>query len=227
MIQALVLDLDDTIYLERDYVRSGFRSLAAQLAPDGQAMESELFEFLWSGFEEGVRGTAFDRLLESFPSLKDEMAVDLLVETYRNHDPQITPAEPAALETLFESELPVFLITDGPPVGQGKKLAALGLSEVFTEVFMTDRWGVEFRKPHHRAFEEVERASGLSGGGLAYVADNPAKDFIAPNERGWLSVRLRMPGQLHERAEPESAPATPALEVSSLARVQDLLGDQI
>ena len=33
---------------------------------------------------------------------------------------------------------------------------------------------------------------------FAYVADNPQKDFAAPLQLGWLTVRIRRPGSLHE-----------------------------
>ena len=47
---AIVFDLDDTLYLERDYVRSGARAVATWLAPqlglDPVAMASELLAFV-------------------------------------------------------------------------------------------------------------------------------------------------------------------------------------
>ncbi|HEX6222335.1 MAG TPA: hypothetical protein VF115_14690, partial [Acidimicrobiia bacterium] len=77
---------------------------------------------------------------------------------------------------------------------------------------------------HPRAFEMVETRLGLSGDRLAYVADNPAKDFIAPNDRGWTSIRVRIEGQLHYLAEPRHRQARPRLEVSSLGAVLGRLG---
>ena len=54
MIRAIVLDLDDTLYLERDYVRSGFTHVA-YLEARGLANSAEVFAFLWAGFEAGER----------------------------------------------------------------------------------------------------------------------------------------------------------------------------
>jgi putative hydrolase of the HAD superfamily len=34
-----------------------------------------------------------------------------------------------------------------------------------------------------------------------YVADNPAKDFVAPRALGWATVRVRRAGSLHQRVE--------------------------
>jgi len=61
--RAVVLDLDDTLYPEAAYVRSGFRAVAGRAegtlgipAPEG---ERELVSL----FEAGVRGDTFDRWL--------------------------------------------------------------------------------------------------------------------------------------------------------------------
>src|SRR5690606_10373283 len=51
--------------------------------------------------------------------------------------------------------------------------------------------------PHPAAFERLERELGLAGPCCAHVADNPAKDFVAPRRLGWRTVRVRRPGGLH------------------------------
>ncbi len=32
---------------------------------------------------------------------------------------------------------------------------------------------------------------------FAYISDNPAKDFVAPNRLGWRTIQLLYPGQVH------------------------------
>ena len=54
------------------------------------------------------------------------------------------------------------------------------------------------------AARAVERRLGLSGAELVYVADNAAKDFLAPRRLGWATVQIRRPGALHA-----GPPATP------------------
>jgi len=53
-----VLDIDDTLYLERDYVRSGFCAVGRWLA-EHQNVE-DFFERAWALFEAGARGNIFD-----------------------------------------------------------------------------------------------------------------------------------------------------------------------
>src|ERR671917_220269 len=85
--QVVVFDIDDTLYLERDYVRSGFRAVGAWArrtlgVPD-------LADQAWAAFEAGVRSTIFNEVLsgagvEATPELLARM-----VACYREHQPDI------------------------------------------------------------------------------------------------------------------------------------------
>jgi putative hydrolase of the HAD superfamily len=216
MIRAIVLDLDDTLYLERDYVRSGFTHVASYLEDRGLANSAEVFAFLWAGFEAGQRGNAFDTLLGRWPQIGRVENVEALVERYRHHFPNIELREPSAFAHLLSLDVRVGLISDGWSSAQRAKLDALGVGDSFGSKVLTGDWGGRYAKPHHRAFKTIEGELSLSRSELVYVADNPIKDFIAPNERGWLTWRIRMPGQLHQAVEPNGSTAAPGLEVPSL-----------
>lgn len=215
MIQGLILDLDDTLYLERDYVHSGFSALAAQVSDRGGS-EAEILDFLWSGFEKGVRGNAFDLLREHFPEVGSRYGVEEMVEIYRGHHPSIELLEPDTVDEIRAVPVAVGLISDGWPGSQELKIAALGLFDMFDVIVLTGVWGSQFWKPDHRGFAHVEAELGLPGDELVYVADNPRKDFVAPNARGWMTVRLRRQGQLHHDVEPPSVEHAPALEIGEL-----------
>jgi putative hydrolase of the HAD superfamily len=192
---AVVFDMDDTLYLERDYVRSGFEAVGRWLqrnrAVDGFA------QIAWRLFEEGRRGDIFDRALERLPPV--EVRVEELVARYRRHRPRIEMA-PDARRWLHHNggASALALITDGPPASQSRKVTALGLRDIgFAPIILTGRWGDAFRKPDPRAFVAVERRLGLSGRQLVYVADNPAKDFVAPRRLGWSTVQIVRDGAIH------------------------------
>ena len=223
MIEALVVDLDDTLYLERDYVRSGFSFVARRLEDIGLVDAPTAFDHLWSEFEGGRRGDAFDSLARRF-DFNARASVPDLVALYRAHRPTITLLEPDTLETLVTGGLLVGLISDGPVETQMRKIEALGLAATFDVMVLTDNWGRDFWKPHPRAFEAVESFLGVPADHLAYVADNPRKDFIAPNRRGWTSIRLRVQGQLHYEVEATGYEARPQIELSSLTRLAEQLG---
>ena len=127
--------------------------------------------------------------------------------------------EPSAFADLLSLDLRVGLISDGWPSAQRAKLDALGVGDSFASKVLTGDWAGGFAKPHHRAFTRIEQELSLSRSELVYVADNPIKDFIAPNERGWLTWRIRMPGQLHQALEPNMSIAAPGLDLPSLQDV--------
>jgi putative hydrolase of the HAD superfamily len=201
MIRALALDLDDTLLLERDYVRSGFRAVDACLR-QRFGERRDWFAELWRGFESGVRGDAFNRVLTTAGVAMEPGLIDGLVRCYREHRPDVAPC-PDAVEALRQLAWPrhrVGVITDGPVAMQQRKFEALGLEAFVGHVIYTDAWGVEFRKPHPRAFEEFERWAGCRGAECAYVSDNPAKDFRSPRARGWRTIRVRRAEGLHVAA---------------------------
>ncbi len=87
--RVIVFDLDDTLYLERDYVRSGFLAVEAASRISGFAAQA------WSLFVEGARHTTFDLTLERLGKAPSEPAlVPQLVAIYREHVPDISlPAD--------------------------------------------------------------------------------------------------------------------------------------
>jgi putative hydrolase of the HAD superfamily len=217
----VVFDLDDTLYLERHFVRSGFRKIAEVVADAAGALPADVYRFLWQGFLRGGRGRSFDELMRRWPSIESVYSVGDLVGLYRTHPPAIRPL-PEAVATLRDlrsmgSKLAV--ISDGPLTSQRAKLAALGLADWFDEVILTDQRGSEYRKPHPWAFEELGSRLAVRPEESVYVGDNPHKDFIAPNRLGWDTVRLRRRGQLHLRVEPAASIAAPAKEIVRLSEL--------
>ncbi|MGB6687367.1 MAG: HAD family hydrolase [Terracidiphilus sp.] len=202
LVRGAVFDLDDTLYLERDYALSGFRYVAATIGGDGCAAE-RILRFLQSGFEAGVRGNAFDCLVAEYPELGLRWNVGDLVEMYRSHKPviQLLPGMSYLLQGLKSKGIRLALITDGSVAAQSNKAAALKLGKLFAPILVTDAWGMEFRKPHGRAYEAVMEIWNIPPTQLIYIGDNPEKDFCAPRALGWHTARLRLEQQLRHDLE--------------------------
>ena len=222
---GVVFDMDDTLYFERDYVRSGFRAVAAAVA--GEVSESDAFTLLWGHFEAGTRGTTFDELFARYPELASSYAISDLVALYREHAPTIDllPEMKALLLELRAKNVPLGVITDGPHVSQRAKADALDVERYVDRVILTDTWGRDFWKPHPKAFEEASETLGLPPENLVYVGDNPGKDFHAPAQLGWQSVRLRLREQL--RFEHDYGEHRPTKEVTSVAELREFLLAQL
>ena len=220
---GVVFDLDDTLYLERDYVKSGFRAVAETAVQGTEVSAEDAFAFLWDEFLAGSRGSSFDALLERYPEVSQKVDVAALVKRYREHLPEISylPGIEPLLAELKNLQVPLAVISDGPLVSQAAKVEALEVSRYASPVVLTDAWGQGFWKPHVRAFERVGEVFGLPYDRLVYIGDNPLKDFHAPTALGWQSVRLRLPEQVRETLPHDAMP--PTYEVRSVAELRSCL----
>jgi putative hydrolase of the HAD superfamily len=215
---CVVFDIDDTLYLERAYVSSGFRAAgnwAAQWLsiPDFDRHCLRLFE-------DGYRGNVFDAALSAcgYPSNPELIAG--LVAIYRSHEPEIRMVEDASEAiSQIRSVWPIAVITDGPVVSQSRKCEALGVTDLANPIVLTGTRGEKFHKPQKAAFEFV--ATRIRARRYVYVADNPAKDFTAPGELGWHSIRIRRAGGIH--CHVESGPVLPEFEIPSCVDLNSLL----
>lgn len=225
VVRGVVFDIDDTLYLERDYLLSGFRAVAEYISASYGACSESLYASMIRLLGTQDRNRIFDILLQEFSQLKKVCTVSELVEVYRSHHPKIQLLE--GLEPLFafltRSRVRLAIVSDGYLRAQQKKVEALQLRQWFSNIVLTDAWGRFFWKPHHRGFEVVEEELRMTSESLVYIADNPSKDFIAPNSRGWRTVRLRLPGQLYGNLQAEEPYAEAHYTVSGVEELSNLL----
>jgi putative hydrolase of the HAD superfamily len=224
--KAVVFDLDDTLYLEHEYVLSGFRHIAGLVAPDARQSPESIFAFLQaSTTKREHRGHNLDLLLGEYPGLRSAWSASRLIEEYRRHNPKISlfPGVPSMLSDLRDAGAYLAVITDGASQSQHRKAEALQLAEQVNLVIVTDDHGIEYRKPHPYAYRRVSKASGCDHAECVYVGDNPAKDFFAPRVLGWDTIRIRFPNQLHAQAEPLAPEAAPRVECGDITQLSALL----
>ena len=187
-IKGVIFDLDDTLYSEKEYVRSGFKAVSDFL---GGGYE----ERLWRFFEAGE--PAIDRLLEELNRQNDKAEA---LSVYRSHKPDIHLYDGVLdlLKQLRSEGKKLGLITDGRPDGQRNKIEALRLELLFDDMIITDELGgPQFRKPCDIAFRIMQTRWKLSASQMVYIGDNPAKDFQAPQQLGMKWVLLRNQGGIY------------------------------
>jgi putative hydrolase of the HAD superfamily len=221
---VVVFDLDDTLYLERDFVRSGFAAVGAWLAAHHGVCDFQAHA--WELFLAGGRGDVFDRALPMVGLEPRPALVRRLVDVYREHLPAIRlePAAPQLLAAL-SGRCRLALLTDGYHDTQRRKIAALGLEDWCDPVVCTDQWGRAHWKPSPRGFLHIQRAFETAPERCIYVGDNPAKDFRAPKALGWRTLRVRHPQGEHAGADAASPLDQADHTVNGLAEVSvaDLL----
>ena len=188
-----MLDLDDTLYLERSYVESGFKAVSDFLVQQGV---EGFYDYAWPAFD--VEGVADVYQAFFFLNNVDEALLPKCIEVYRHHKPTLNllPDAEVFIKDIYQNAgHQLFMITDGRAFQQQNKIDALAIKPFFKKIIITGAYGVEYFKPHPRAFIEI---SGDQPEQCIYIGDNPKKDFIAPAKLGWQpSIRVRRPGGLH------------------------------
>lgn len=220
--RVVAFDLDDTLYPEAEFVRSGFREVAhwsaVKLSRDPDATFLELLDL----FDGGIRGTVFDSWVAE-QGLSTEL-IGEMVAVYRNHYPRITPF-PGIREMLSElrRDFRLGLLSDGPAAIQERKLSALGIGHQFDAVVFSDRLGRDSWKPSLKPFMALVDALEVVPEEAIYVGDNPAKDFVACRQLGMSSIWFRQSSGIYSNLLPESDSHRPDYVEETVAGVISLL----
>jgi putative hydrolase of the HAD superfamily len=192
MIQALVFDLDDTLYPEVDFVTGGYRAVARYVCEKYGGSYNEIFCAMMTRFTNEGRRSVFPMVVERF--LDPGVPVAELVEVYRRHIPEIHmfPGYSCLLQELSRNYR-LGILTDGLPEVQKRKVRALGLEHLVDKIIYTWDYGSEMEKPHPMTFSlmlDYLRAEPINA---LYVGDNPAKDCKGAHQAGMKFAQLRAP----------------------------------
>lgn len=179
-VEVVIFDLDDTLYSEKDYVRSGYKKISEYL----QNPQIELD--LWDSFTKGEK--AIDVVFSKYGIIeKKEIALSI----YRNQKPEIKLYDGVfEMISRIRKKKKIGIITDGRPVSQHAKIIALGI-EVDKIVVTDELGGIEFRKPNKEAFVIMQEYFKVPFEKMVYIGDNILKDFVAPTNLGMKSIYFR------------------------------------
>ncbi len=224
MITTVIFDLDDTLFDEIDFCRSGFRAAARHLAAlSDTRTPDDVFAVIWRCFVTGNRGSTFNFALTELGIPWDTAVIHKLVEIYRTHAPTLSlPEESRATLDELKDKYTLALLTDGYLPTQRLKVQALGIEHYFKAIVYTEELGREYWKPSPRGFEMLIEMLAARPHEMVYVADNEAKDFIAPNRLGMPTIQLLRPRGLYR--EPAGAPEAAAkVKIDRLGRLPEAL----
>ena len=204
-VKAIIFDLDDTLYSEVEYCRSGLRATAsfvAQTQPTELDSE-EIFSVLWDQFQQGNRSRTLNTGLSLLGIPFDDKLIRSLIGVYRKHLPQIElPQESRRVLNKLAHTYTLALLTDGFLPAQRLKVQALKIKKYFRHIVFTEQLGRLFWKPSPVGFQQLCQVLGVPGGQMVYVGDNPAKDFIAPNSLGFTTIQIKRSDRIHDTLAP-------------------------
>ncbi|PSR52453.1 HAD family hydrolase [Adhaeribacter arboris] len=186
---VLVFDLDDTLYEEITFVKSGFKAVANYLAPLLNCPAEELFIQLVNRLEAGGRGSIFNDVLQMHGKNSKQLVTKCLA-IYRLHPPEIS-LYPDAIRCLERfRHYPLYLVTDGNKLVQQNKVTALHVPDKVKKVFITHRYGIKNAKPSVYCFELISKLEKTEPAHIVYVGDNPSKDFVGLKPHGFKTIRI-------------------------------------
>jgi putative hydrolase of the HAD superfamily len=193
MIRALVFDLDDTLYCERDFVCSGFLAVAQRMAAVCGADCADIHDFMLAELSAAGRGQVLPAILRRFPDCGFELPD--LVSIYRNHVPAIRLFDGCRdLLVRLRKSYRLGLLTDGNPQVQRAKCGALGLGDLFDQMIFTWDFGQEREKPHPFPFRLMLDRLAAAASQALFIGDNIEKDCRGARSVGMKSIRVRKQG---------------------------------
>src|SRR5690606_8714298 len=123
------------------------------------------------------------------------------------------------LKRLKKSNVRMGLITDGRSKQQRNKIEALKLRDYFKDIIISEEFGSE--KPNIRNFKYFNDK--YLGCQFLYIGDNTAKDFIAPNKLGWLTVCLLDQGNnIHQQNFNVKKAQQPVFTINSISELEHI-----
>jgi len=191
-IKALLFDLDDTLYDEKQFVKSGFIEVA-EFVEDKLKIDKDFFyKILIDIFNGGSRGNIFNLALEKVNIVSDEDIISSMVKIYRGHNPNIRLEEDVKSLIIKLKEIySLGIVTDGYFKVQKKKVQVLKLEELFDSIIYTDEYGREYWKPNVFGYKLALERFQIVPGEAVYIGDNPYKDFIGAKKIGISTVRVK------------------------------------
>lgn len=181
--KVIVFDLEDTLYKEVDFLKSGYHAVADYL--NHAYGVRDLYEEMWNSFQKGI-GDVFQKVLDDAHLPVEKTA---LIDIYRYHKPQIgLDQDTQVVLQQLHRQCHLALITDGRSETKKNTIEALGVSDYidWADIYVSDEVGCLKTEP--LSFLKIMKRYPACH--YVYVGDNTEKDFIVPNQLGWDSYCL-------------------------------------
>ncbi len=229
MLQAVLFDVDDTLYSTTKFASRARRDALAAMRRHGVRVPlaglvrelSETIAEFGSNYEHH-----FEKLWLRLPpsAVRDahrSLAVAAAVAAY--HDAKFSglrpfPEVPRVLARLARSRLKLGVVTDGLDIKQAEKLVRLGVTRYFPprSVFISDQIGIS--KPNPKIYLRACAALRVAPGRAMYVGDHPVKDVDAAKAAGLVTVLVDRGGK-HSGVTGRTAPDAVVHDFNDLLQI--------
>jgi len=186
----IIFDLDDTLYPEITFVKSGIREVSIFLSQEFNLSSSKLQNYMIDYLSKYGRSEMFNNVL-SLHNLNKKHIVNKCLSIYRSHSPKIKLYQDAISCLDLLKDYKKYLVTDGNVLVQRNKIEALGIKKYFIQTIPTYQYGVKYSKPSIYCFELIRKKEfGINPSCILYVGDNPHKDFVNIKANGYRTIRV-------------------------------------
>lgn len=223
--KVVVFDLDDTLYKEIDFLKSGYRKVADYVGRQINVPTNDIYYNLL--FWYGKNGNAFEKLNEYYGI---NNPINEYLDIYRYHHPTITLSDETkdTLSKLKEEGFILGIITDGREITQKQKVEALELGKWIPLEMVVINEDKKYFKPNHWSFDKMMLKCFEKGveadATFYYVGDNTEKDFLAPNQLGWDTVCLENNGNnIHQQSFDLADAYLPKHIIKSIVELLDVI----
>ena len=219
MIKSVIFDLDDTLYKELDYVKSGFLNIADMVSKITKIDKKNIYDKLYKSFISNKN--PFKGLINDY---KISLSLNDLIQIYRSHNPSIRLREGAyeLLNVLIANNISIGLITDGRSSQQRKKIHSLGIEKFFQSIIISEEFGSA--KPHSDNFLFFMNSIYPKSKKFYYIGDNTSKDFLTPNKLDWITICLEDDGDnIHKQDFQLDKIYLPQHRIDNLSKVVDIV----
>jgi putative hydrolase of the HAD superfamily len=222
-LKTIIFDLDDTLYLEKDFILSGFRAVSDWAAENLGIATEKGYQDLANLYHQGVRNNTFDLWLSSY-QIKQQDIPAKLIEVYRTHIPDIEPlSDTIGLLRNIVSKYKIGLVSDGYLEVQRRKWSALKLDPFFDAVVFSDQLGRKCWKPSVAPFDLVLEKLNSNPAHSVYIGDNATKDFLGARQIGMYTIQIKRQDAEYGRVEPPTPDHAPHEIIYSLMELMDYL----
>lgn len=188
-IKAVVFDLDDTLYNQKDYIYSGLTVLDNWVKSKFKV--NGFYDQAKRLFETGEKDFIFNKTLELMNIPFDEKLIQGMKKQYESHIPQISLLDDAKwILSNLANDIKIGIISDGDIEIQANKVRVLRLNERFHSVILSDRFGRNHWKPSPIPYKHVCMAMNVSHQECVYIGSDILKDFITAKRLGWKTVHI-------------------------------------
>lgn len=182
--------MDGTLYDEAEFIVQAYRPIADIIAGASGGDAGWVYRFLVRRWIQ--KGSSYPRIFDealTAGGVSPETAaaaIEACLAVFRGFDPVLTlPARTATILDAMRERYPLFLVSDGSPALQQRKVAALGLSRWFetADLGFCATLGAGFEKPDTRILREIQalRVAGAIAAEVVYFGDRSIDAQFAAN----------------------------------------------